>query len=137
MPSNFVRDGRLMQAGDWAEVQHFKPQEFQHPEKMGRSFIFWLDRVRSRAGCKMRITSSWRSPQHNEAVGGAKNSAHMDEICQAIDTMPESSEDRFAIVNAALAEGGQRIGIYQDGSIHLDRTEDVRPAPVIWTVVNH
>lgn len=36
-----------------------------------------LDPVRARIGCPITVTSGYRPPQLNEAVGGAKNSNHL------------------------------------------------------------
>jgi hypothetical protein len=41
-------------------LKHFKPSEFNEPERMNPGFLFWLDNVRDRAGVPFKITSSWR-----------------------------------------------------------------------------
>lgn len=135
---------RCMADADWATLAFFTPAEFTNPEKMGMEFILWLDRVRNRAGVPMRVTSSYRTPAHNVAVGGAQNSAHEDTPCNAVDIGKSPTPDdphwnraRFKIVTAALALGCTRIGIYADGSLHLDRTEDVRPANECWIQVDN
>lgn len=137
MSGSWTTDLSPMGDGDWAHLKHFAKSEFAAPEKMGRSFLHWLDQVREMAGVPMRITSSYRSHAHNVEVGGAQDSAHLDELCQAVDIMPSDSVARFKILQAAVALGCRRIGVYGNGSLHLDRTEDVRPAPVLWTVVSH
>lgn len=128
---------RAMTNADWAQVKHFQPSEFAVPEQMGWNFILWLDQVRALAGVPMKITSSFRTHAHNVLVGGAEDSAHTDALCQAVDIEPEDSAARFKIVEAALQLGCLRIGVYPNGSIHLDRTEDVRPAPVLWVTVSN
>jgi hypothetical protein len=129
---------RCMRPEDWAELKHFTPAEFTKPLVLGYEFMKWLDEVREAAGVVMLVSSSYRTPEHNAAVGGAGDSAHTEIPCDAVDirknpkTAVTWNHDRFRIVRAAIAHGCQRIGIYQDDSIHLDRTEDVRPAPRLW-----
>jgi uncharacterized protein YcbK (DUF882 family) len=131
---------RTMTARDWAQIRNFKPVEFRNPEKMGYEFMLWLDNLRHRAGVSIRITSSYRSPAYNERVGGATDSAHTDVPCNAIDISlaghPQNENyARYRLMKTALEMGCQRIGTYADGSLHLDLTEDDRPAPRIWRVV--
>jgi uncharacterized protein YcbK (DUF882 family) len=131
-----------MRPEDWVEIRHFTPEEFKQPLLMGWEFVRWLDALRERAGVPMVITSSYRSPERNEAVGGATDSAHCDIPCNAVDLGERPRPDdrnwnltRWQIVATAMAMGCQRIGSYQDGSLHLDMTHDRRPAPRMWRVV--
>jgi len=136
---------RCMTAADWTLVApYFTPSEFKVPEKMSYEFMMWLLEVRLRAGVTMNISSSVRSTAYNKQVGGAKDSAHVDVPCRAVDIRPPTKRDamdpnwnyaRFKIVKAAMDCGGVRIGIYQNGSLHLDRTESTRPAPRLWVAV--
>jgi uncharacterized protein YcbK (DUF882 family) len=135
---------RTMQPEDWSQVKHFTPDEFAHPDKMGYEFLVWLDAVRERADVPMTITSSYRAPAHNRRVGGASDSAHKDIPCNAVDIGMRPRPDdpnwnltRFRIIEAAMALGCQRVGTYANGSIHLDRTEDQRPAPRMWRLVGN
>jgi uncharacterized protein YcbK (DUF882 family) len=134
---------RTMTAQDWLDLAkefgraYFTPDEFKEPARMGFEFIRWLFGVRHKAGVKMKITSSYRAPWYNKLIKGAKKSAHMDEpICDAVDIAPENSYARHKIIFTSYELGCRRHGIYKNGSIHLDRTEDRRPADVLWTVVN-
>ncbi len=135
---------RTMQTADWDEIHYFTAGEFNHPDKMGYEFMLWLDRVRASAACEMKPSSDWRSPEHNASVGGAKKSSHIDIPCDVIDiggvyeVYPEDmnwNRHRFKIIKAAMKLGCVRIGIYQDGSLHIDRTEDRRPSG-LWVRVN-
>ena len=131
-----------MRAADWADVKHFAPGEFKSPTKMGYEFMRWLDAVREGAGVPMVVTSSYRTKAHNAAIGGATNSAHTDIPCNAVDIGerprpddPNWNYSRWQIVSTAIALGCHRIGIYADGSLHLDMSHDRRPAPRLWRVV--
>jgi hypothetical protein len=133
---------RTMTAADWKEIKHFRPSEFRRPSRMGYEFVKWLDAVREGAGVPMVITSSSRTTVHNADVGGATNSAHTDVPCNAVDVGERPRKDdpnwnlsRWAIVSTAIALGCKRIGLYADGSLHLDMTHDRRPAPRMWRVV--
>lgn len=134
-----------MTPSDWAEITYFSPNEFAVPEKLGYEFVKWLDGVRERAGVPMHITSSYRTPEHNREVGGAADSAHCDDLCEAVDIAagPTAASDphwdhaRFAILRAAIEAGCVRVGMYPAGSLHLDRTEGRRPSEVCWMAVAH
>lgn len=133
---------RTMRASDWASIQHFAPSEFVRPDLLGFEFMRWLDGVRQEAGVPMVITSSYRTPAHNAAVGGARNSAHCLVPCNCVDIGERPRPDdpnwnftRWQIVTTAIAMGCRRIGTYQDGSLHLDMSHDKRPSPRMWRVV--
>ena len=133
---------RTMFAADWAAIRYFKPSEFAVPSRMGFEFMKWLDTLRAQAGVPIIITSSYRTPAHNAAVGGASNSAHTDVPCDAVDIGerprpddPQWNYSRWMIVSTAIMMGCKRIGTYADGSLHLDMSHDRRPAPRMWRVV--
>lgn len=135
---------RTMTPADWQGITHFTPTEFKSPDKMGYEFVLWLDGVREQSGVSMKITSSYRSPAYNASVGGAKDSAHTDVPCDAVDIGKDPSPNdpnwnyaRFKIVDTALKAGCVRVGFYQNGSLHLDRTEGQRPAPRLWNAVDN
>jgi uncharacterized protein YcbK (DUF882 family) len=136
---------RTMNASDWAMVApYFDPSEFDHPERMGYEFMRWLRDVRVAAGVPMVVVSDWRSSERNASAGGAENSAHEDAICDCVDIGcrprpddPNWNYSRARIVDAARSMGCTRTGIYPSGSLHIDRTEDRRPSPRIWIMVDN
>ncbi len=133
---------RLMTNEDWPTIKFFKKEEFIYPEKMGFEFVCLLDKIRDKAGVQMVISSSYRTKQHNQEVKGAKESAHCDIPCEAVDIKkhPKDSSDinwnlaRFRIVQAALSLGVTRLGVYANGSLHLDKSQ-ARPQNRIWIKV--
>jgi zinc D-Ala-D-Ala carboxypeptidase len=130
MSSKF--SNRTMRPENWNALKYFKKTEFKRPDVMGYEFMFELEKLRTKAGVAMRISSSYRDPAHNRRVGGAQDSAHTDIPCNAVDVVPRNSVERYAIVKAAMELGWTRIG-----SIHLDKTDDVRPSHVLWTIVSN
>ena len=60
---------------------HFKAKEFASPDSsvifINKCLAEILGGLRMRLGRPVYINSGYRTPQHNEKVGGAKNSYHM------------------------------------------------------------
>lgn len=139
-----MKSSRTMRPADWSRIQHFESNEFAQPGLMGFEFMLSLDAVRTRAGVTMIVTSSHRSDAHNAEVGGAVSSAHTDVPTDCVDVKGKATKDdphcnrwRYHVVTAALAAGCSRIGVYPNGSLHLDWTDDSRPAGVIWVAVDN
>lgn len=133
---------RCILPNDWTHLKHFTPPEFSHPQFMGYEFMLWLEDLRARINIPLTITSSYRSANYNAQVGGAKDSAHVDIPCNAVDIgerpRPDDSNwnhSRWLIIKEALNMNCVRIGTYANGSLHLDRSEYRRPGEVIWRVV--
>lgn len=91
-------------------------------------FVELLQKIRNRAGIPMRINSACRCEEHNKAVKGAKNSAHV--RCIAVDVEAKSTRARYYILEAAHYYGINRIGVARN-FIHLD-TDDTLPKDVFW-----
>lgn len=99
-----------------------------------------LDELRERFGAPLIITSSYRDPVHNLAVGGASNSGHIpsdvDGLYSGIDFTTAggliSPRDLFWIQKHAYEIGFRRIGLYADmRHIHLD-CEPGSDQDVVW-----
>ena len=63
------------------------------------------------------VASGWRDPEHNQAVGGALRSEHLN--CLAVDFLAEG--DHKAILDFLIANtdvGGYKL--YRDGHFHID-----------------
>jgi uncharacterized protein YcbK (DUF882 family) len=135
---------RPMRDEDWSRISRFSKHEFKNPERMGFEFMLWLDQVAIQCDVAVVISSSYRSKEYNQSVGGAANSAHTDNICDAVDIkMHKTRSDpnwnfaRYQIFTLALKLGCKRIGMYPNGSLHLDMTHDRRPSPRIWVAVDN
>ncbi len=116
-------------------MRYFTVDEFESPdlpgsgEFMNQDFLDLLNKARERAGVPFRITSGYRSEQHNKDVGGVKNSSHRYGL--AADISCVNSARRFLIIEALLYVGFTRIGV-ADTFIHVDLDTN-KPQHLIWT----
>jgi zinc D-Ala-D-Ala carboxypeptidase len=86
-----------------------------------------LDGLRRSMGRPLIIVSAFRSPEHNAAVGGARNSYHMSGTAFDISTNGSWLEEQ--LLYHAQAHEFMGIGIY-DTFVHLDARRT--PEPVFW-----
>lgn len=71
------------------------------------------------AGSDFGIVSGYRDPEHNERVGGAKDSQHTHGNAYDVDTTGWSPEDKLALADAAWNAGFRGFGFY-DNNMHFD-----------------
>ena len=116
-------------------MRYFKIEEFDSPdvlgsgEEMKQTTLNLLEKTRELAEIPFIITSGYRTPSHNEKVGGVNSSSHTKGY--AVDIKCKSSLDRFKIIKSALEAGFNRIGV-SGNFIHLDN-DPSKPKNVIWT----
>ena len=116
-----------------AELKHFKKEEFFCDgvncfDKMNTELLMMLDEARIIADCPFKISSSWRSEEHNANVGGKPNSSHL--RGKAVDIVCTSSHQRLRILDGLLMAGFTRIGIAKT-FIHAD-CDITLPQDVLW-----
>ncbi len=122
---------------DWSDYANFTADEMRCKCGCGKAdmdpaFMAALQRVRDTLGAPMSITSGYRCPDHDKAIGGAG----VHPTGQAAD-IAISGENAYHLLNAALLHGMRGIGQkqhgpYEDRFMHLDKTVgDLRPR--IWT----
>ena len=122
-------------------MRYFRPEEFDCKCKkckdngegrgidmMDDYFLQMLDDARHKAGIPFVITSGYRCPSHNRAVGGVANSAHTKGLAADIACSDERS--RGYIIGALYEASFNRIGIHPD-FIHVD-DDDSKSADVVW-----
>ena len=115
-------------------LKFFSLSEFDCPslansgKNMDINFLYKLEHARELAGIPFKITSGYRTKDHNEAVGGVPNSSHL--IGVAADIQVSSGSERYIILNALIRAGFKRIGVAK-GFIHCD-TDESKPNSV-WT----
>ncbi len=106
---------------NWDKYKYFKPEEFYSSdvkdEKMTEEFMDMLSDARERAGIAFRISSGYRTPERNKAVGGVESSSHL-KGCAA-DIHVTGSRQRFKITKALFDVGFTRVGEGSD-FIHVD-----------------
>ena len=95
-------------------LRHFFPVEFRCKcgcgagmEKMDADLLQMLDEARDLAGIPFPLSSAYRCPKRNKAVGGVSTSAHTRGY--AVDIRYVDSHSRFAILQALLEVGFRRI----------------------------
>lgn len=123
-------------------MKYFNYSEFDSPDVQGsgqlmdKRLLKKLDEIREIVGEPIIITSGFRTPAHNEAVGGKMpdengngGSSHLKGL--AVDIAIRHSRMRFKLISALFEVGINRIGI-ADNFIHIDIDPD-KDENVIWT----
>ncbi len=122
---------------DWSDYANFSEAEFRCHCGCGRAdmdpdFMNHLQRVRDAYGRPMSITSGYRCPKHDRAIGGAG----VHPMGRAADTAA-SGKNVYHLLKIALTMGMRGIGLKQHGDyegrfMHLDDL-DGPMRPRIWT----
>ncbi len=116
-------------------LKYFNYSEFDSPDVQGsgqlmdKTLLEMLDEVRDKFDKPIHINSGFRTPAHNEAVGGTENSSHLKGL--AVDINCKESGDRFDLINCLLDVGFSRIGVAKT-FIHAD-IDFEKTQGVIWT----
>lgn len=97
-------------------------------EKLQPSILEVAQKLEAYLGAELTITSGFRDPATNMAVGGVKGSAHT--LGYAVDIACTDSATRFKIVAWALSHGITRVGVAKT-FVHLD-TSPTHPQAVLW-----
>ena len=122
---------------NWADYPNFQESEFRCSHT-GRSFmkastLEKLQRVRTRYGKPMKVTSGCRDVTH--PIEARKINPGVHTTGYAVDIAVRGA-DALLIVRLALEEGFTGIGVQQKGDgrfIHLDDVPEGFPRPMIWS----
>lgn len=104
--------------------EHFDSKEFEcHCGKcvmkpISPGLLALLEGVRSHFGQPVHITSGYRCPDHNKAVGGAPNSQHCQGIAADIQVKGVTPADVHKYLSGVM-RGIGGLGLYK-GWVHLD-----------------
>ena len=120
-------------------MKYFKLNEFDSPDSKGsgknmtRDFLKKLDRARYIANVPFKISSGFRTPQHNvnlreQGYKASANSSHLKGL--AVDIGYNGSRERYLIVQSLMHVGINRIGIGKT-FIHCD-VDNLKDPDVIW-----
>ena len=91
-------------------------------------FLARLNIARGIAGKPWKVTSGCRCKEHNKAVGGTANSAHLKGL--AVDIAAPIGTKKFEIIKAALESGFTRIGVGSN-FVHIDGDVS-KPQNTLW-----
>ena len=117
-------------------MKYFKPEEFKCQcgkcghgfDMMDKQLLEMLDKLREEAGIPLVISSAYRCPEHNKAIGGVANSAHSQG--KAVDIRCRDSHNRFKILKATFTVGFRRIEP-KETWVHVDVATD-KPQDVVF-----
>ena len=99
-------------------MKYFDKSEFNNFEMMDEKLLSMLDKMREIYGYPIKITSSYRSPEH--PIEAAKENPGEHAYGAAVDIVSDSGGKTFRLVKAAIEVGFTRIGISRKkGFIHL------------------
>lgn len=104
-------------------AKYFTPKELECKCGCGglpkQEFVSRLDKLREKYGKPMKVSSGYRCPAHNKAVGGSPNSRHM--TGEAADILLDSAES-YKVAKLAYEMGFGGIGVAKT-FLHLDIRE--------------
>lgn len=117
-------------------LKYFNVSEFDSPDEKGSGinmcpeFLKLLDVVREKFGKPMKINSGYRTSEHNDKIGGVKNSSHAKIPCKAVDVSISASADRWKFIKICYELGITRIGI-GNTFVHID-CDTEKPGKLMW-----
>ena len=113
-------------------MKYFNESEFSNFDMMDKKLLSMLDEMREIYGYPIKITSSYRSPEH--PIEAAKKQPGEHSYGAAVDIVSDSGGKTFRLVKAAIEVGFTRIGISRKkGFIHLGIGYPNAPEKTIWT----
>lgn len=111
----------------------FSEHEFQRiscsMSDLDQNSLARLDYARKLAGIPFVITSAYRTPEHDKALGRSGKSAHT--RGRAFDIACSDSRSRSLIVSSCIKAGFCRIGIAET-FVHVDDDYHCLPSPRLW-----
>lgn len=117
---------------DWKKYPHFTEREFAckccGKVVVATELLEKLETARTLSNVPFHITSGYRCPEHNRAVGGVADSAHT-RGCAADISTPDNVT-RMHVMEGIMVADFNRIGI-DSGFIHVD-VDPRLPSPALW-----
>jgi uncharacterized protein YcbK (DUF882 family) len=109
-------------------MKYFEESEFSEFDKMDPVLLAMLDDLREEYGYPIKLTSTYRSPDHPIEAKKSKPGEHAHGA--AVDIACVGGEATFKLVKAAIEVGFTRIGISRK---HVGIGYPGAPETTIWT----
>ena len=113
-------------------MKYFTESEFNEFEQMNPELLEKLDQLREAYGYPIKLTSTYRSPDHPIEAKKSKPGEHA--YGAAVDIACVGGEATFKLVKAAIEVGFTRIGISRKNNfVHVGIGYEGAPLITIWT----
>ena len=113
-------------------MKYFEESEFTEFDKMDPKLLEMLDTLRENYGYPIKLTSTYRSPEHPIEARKSKPGEHAHGA--AVDIACIGGEATFKLVKAAIETGFTRIGISRKNNfVHVGIGYPGAPEKTIWT----
>jgi uncharacterized protein YcbK (DUF882 family) len=113
-------------------MKYFEESEFNGFEMMDEKLLSMLDNLREAYGYPIKLTSTYRSPDHPIEAKKSKPGEHA--YGAAVDIACVGGEATFKLVKAAIEVGFTRIGISRKSNfVHVGIGYPDAPDTTIWT----
>jgi len=113
-------------------MKYFEESEFSEFNKMDPVLLAMLDDLREEYGYPIKLTSTYRSPDHPIEAKKSKPGEHA--YGAAVDIACVGGEATFKLVKAAIEIGFTRIGISRKNNfVHVGIGYPGAPETTIWT----
>jgi zinc D-Ala-D-Ala carboxypeptidase len=113
-------------------MKYFNESEFKEFSKMDSNLLEKLDNLREVYGYPIKLTSTYRSPDHPIEAKKSKPGEHA--YGAAVDIACVGGEATFKLVKAAIEVGFTSIGISRKNNfVHVGIGYEGAPPITIWT----
>ena len=113
-------------------MKYFEESEFSEFGKMDPALLAMLDNLREAYGYPIKLTSTYRSPEHPIEAKKSKPGEHA--YGAAVDIACVGGEATFKLVKAAIDVGFTRVGISRKNNfVHVGIGYPGAPETTIWT----
>lgn len=113
-------------------MKYFNESEFSNFEMMDEKLLAMLDDLREAYGYPIKLTSTYRSPDH--PIEAKKKSPGEHAYGAAVDIACVGGEATFKLVKAAIEVGFTRIGVSRKNNfVHVGIGYPDAPPITLWT----
>ena len=113
-------------------MKYFNESEFKNFEMMDEKLLSMLDNLREAYGYPIKLTSTYRSPDH--PIEAKKKAPGEHAYGAAVDIACVGGEATFKLVKAAIEVGFTRIGVSRKNNfVHVGIGYPDAPPITLWT----